>query len=201
MSTRIALYFAAVLTLFLGGCATFQTQFASESELLTSRGQPTRVWDNEDGTRTFEYSTQPYGGTCWMYTVDANGAIVDQHDALSEANRARVQRGMTKAEVARLLGQHRTEQFFRLKNEEVWDWTLPTEIGFAGTFFNVHFVDDVVSRTSVSLEHFGDGDGGLGWYGGGGWGGGSGFSLGVGVRRGGFGWGYPGWFGGWGWGW
>ncbi|HLW04443.1 MAG TPA: hypothetical protein VKY38_02555 [Azoarcus sp.] len=200
MLTRISLGLVAALMLLLSGCASFQTghQFASEAELLDTRGQPTRVWDNEDGTRTFEYSTQPHGGTCWMYTVDADGVIVEQHDALSEANRARVQVGMTKNEVTRLLGQHRSVQFFDLKNEEVWDWTLPTEIGFAGSYFNVHFVNDVVARTSASTKHFGNGE--MGWHGGG-WGGsgGSGWGLGVGMHRGGFGWGSPGWFGGWGW--
>ncbi|WP_228151604.1 hypothetical protein [Pseudazoarcus pumilus] len=198
MVARISGWLVMALALVvLSGCASMQTQFAREAELVAARGEPHRIWDNPDGTRTYEYSTQPNGSSTWMYTIDANGSIVEQHDALSPRNRARVERGMSKDEVARLLGEHDSVQIYRRLNEEVWDWRIPTDHGFAGTYFNVHFIDDVVDRTSITQIHYG-GDGGLsGWFGHPfGWG------MGIGYHHhprfyGGYGhpWGWSPWYG------
>lgn len=143
---------AALLT----GCASMlpQRTFDAESELLAKRGAPSRVWDNEDGTRTLEYATQPYGTECWMYTVDADGVIVEQLDALARSNLARVKAGMTVEEVQRLLGQHRSVQRFSLSNEEVYDWNISNEWpDLVATRFNVHFVEGEVVRTSQSFVY------------------------------------------------
>ena len=124
----------ATVLLLLSGCAgmTFQTQFNDEAELLAKRGAPTKVWENEDGTRTLEYSTQPYGETAWMYTVNEQGIIVEQLDALAHKNHGRVRPGMTVEEVQRTLGQHRSIQRFALSGEEVWDWNVPNDWQGAG---------------------------------------------------------------------
>src|SRR5690554_2327791 len=117
MVARISGWLVMALALVvLSGCASMQTQFAREAELVAARGEPHRIWDNPDGTRTYEYSTQPNGSSTWMYTIDANGSIVEQHDALSPRNRARVERGMSKDEVARLLGEHDSVQIYRRLN-------------------------------------------------------------------------------------
>jgi hypothetical protein len=172
MKTRLLpwlLMLASVL--LLSGCAgfSFQTRFDHENDLLAKRGEPTRVWENEDGTRTLEYATQPMGETCWMYTVDDTGRVIEQHDALTRRNLDRVQRGMTVDEVSRMLGEHRSVQRFPRLNEEVRDWNVPNEwTGVIATFFNVHFVEGRVDRTSFSYIYMNDGDGGglgLGWWG------------------------------------
>lgn len=180
---------AATAVVVLGGCASMQTQFAQEAELVAKRGQPTRVWDNPDGTRTYEYSTQPNGESTWMYTVDATGKIIEQHDALAEANLAKVRNGMSKDEVQRLLGEHRSVTHFRRMDEEVWDWNIRAEHGVLATMFNVHFTNDVVARTSITHVYYGgpDGGGDISWFGhpfGARWAVGFGHGLGMG-------WGYP----------
>ncbi|MBS0542227.1 MAG: hypothetical protein JSR40_00620, partial [Proteobacteria bacterium] len=95
---------------FLGGCAAFAPPkpFTTEAEALAARGEPSRRWKNEDGTTTLEYATQPYGHTCLMVQVDAGGIVLRQWDALDDDNLARVRKGMTRQEVARLLGEHRS---------------------------------------------------------------------------------------------
>lgn len=200
MNARIVGWFLTLLAVaLLSGCASLRTEFATANELVSARGEPTRVWDNPDGTRTYEYSTQPNGSSTWMYTIDANGSIIEQHDALSPKNRARVERGMSKEDVSRLLGEHDSVQIFRRMNEEVWDWRIPTDHGFAGTYFNVHFIDDVVERTSVTQIHFSNGGGDhSSWFGFGhpfGWG----FGMGYHYPRyyDGYGrpWGWSPWYG------
>jgi hypothetical protein len=129
-----------------------------EAEVRAAFGAPSRIWHNPDGTRTFEYATQPAGSTCWMVTLDADGHLVEALDALSDAGQARIQSGMTEAEVERLLGRVRTIVHFRLSGETVWDWNIDNTTGPGiATRFNVHFKDGRVVRTSRSFEFMRDG--------------------------------------------
>ena len=134
----------------LAGCATVAPMrpLASEAEARAVHGEPAARWQNDDGTSTLEYSTQPNGDIALMITVDASGAVVRQENALSLENLARVERGMTREQVARLLGAHRSVQTFALSGEEVWDWNIRNDGPGIATLFNVHFIDGKVVRTS-----------------------------------------------------
>lgn len=202
MRARLFLWLLVLAALVgLGGCASFQTRFDYEADLIAKRGQPKHVWINEDGTRTLEYSTQPKGETCWMYTVDASGRIVEQLDALDHRNHNRVKPGMTVEQVQRTLGAHRSVQRFPRLNEEVWDWNVPNPYpGILATFLNVHFIDGKVERTSYTYVYYND-PGDFGWFGPG-LHYGIGFGIGHGVHpygRFGFGWPRSGWYGHYGW--
>lgn len=177
--SRIGMLPILALVLVLSGCASMKpVPLATEAEVLQRRGEPTRIWDNPDGSRSFEYATQPNGHTAWMYTIDAEGRVLEQYDALAADNLARVKPGMTPAEVTRMLGQHRSVQRFALSGEEVWDWTIANEWpDLVATRFNVHFVDGKVIRTSRSYVYPREN-----WM------------FGFGVGRSpywGFGWGWP----------
>ena len=121
---------------------------ASEAEAVAVHGEPARRWHNEDGTRTLEYPTQPFGHVTLMVTVDAAGTVLRQENALSFENLARVERGMTREQVSRLLCTHRSVEIFRLSGEEVWDWNIENDGPGIYTYFNVHFIDGKVVRTS-----------------------------------------------------
>ena len=151
MKRRIWLACIGVALLLVAGCATGPgRQYGSQAEALAALGEPVRRWSNEDGTTTLEYSTQPYGDRALMLTVDAAGSVIRQDDALSDENLARVEKGMTRDEVSRLLGQHRSVQTFALSGEEVWDWNVYNDGPGVATLFNVHFIDGKVVRTSRS---------------------------------------------------
>ena len=167
----------------LAGCATFQPPrpYTTEAEALAARGEPTRRWSNDDGTTTLEYSTQPNGWTCLMVQVDQGGIVLRQWNALAPENLARVERGMSKEQVSRLLGTHRSEQRFTNSGETVWDWNIRNDGPGIAVLFNVHFIDDKVVRTSQTYVYPRDGAvfGGRGGYYGHPW-------------AWGLGWGYPG---------
>lgn len=198
MKTRLSLWLLMLVAVVsLSGCVSFQTRFDTEADLVAKRGEPKQVWNNPDGTRTLEYSTQPMGETCWMYTVDATGRVVEQYDALDQRNHGRIKPGMTIDEVRRELGAHRSiERFARLK-EEVWDWNVPNHwAGVLATYFNVHFIDGKVDRTSYTYV-YPSYDGDHSWFGPRfGYGIGMGFGSGgrvspygsIGVGSGRFGW-------------
>ncbi|WP_407279072.1 outer membrane protein assembly factor BamE [Aromatoleum evansii] len=145
---RIATLLAAAA--LVAGCA--QTggfrPVASEAEAIAVHGEPARRWHNEDGTRTLEYPTQPFGHVTLMVTVDAAGSVLRQENALSFENLARIERGMTREQVSRLLGTHRSVEIFRLSGAEVWDWNIENDGPGIYTYFNVHFIDGKVVRTS-----------------------------------------------------
>lgn len=160
VSRGVMVFLLLASALLLGGCAAFAPPrpFTTEAEALAARGEPSRRWNNEDGTVTLEYATQPFGHTCLMVQVDSRGIVLRQWDALADDNLARVKKGMSRDEVARLLGQHRSEQFFKLSGEEVWDWNIRNEYGASiATLFNVHFIDGKVVRTSQTYVYPRDG--------------------------------------------
>ncbi len=147
----------AALTLLTGCIAQWPARpYATEAETIAAHGQPARRWANADGTTTLEYPTQPGGTTCMMVTVDKAGRVLRQADALSAENLARVSVGMTREEVARLLGRHRTVEYFRFSREEVWDWNIENTGPGLATLFNVHFIDGRVVRTSQTYIHIAD---------------------------------------------
>ena len=150
---------AALMALaLLAGCASFALHpVASEAEALAAFGEPVQRWQNGDGTTTLEYSTQPMGETTLMITVDSAGVVLRQEDALAMENLARVEPGMTREQVSRLLGRHRSVQFFSLSGEEVWDWNVHNDGPGIATLFNVHFIDGKVVRTSRSYVYPRDG--------------------------------------------
>ncbi len=150
---RLPVFLAVLL---LAGCSAFAPPrpYTSEAEVLAARGHPTQRWDNADGSTTLQYATQPFGESCLMVTVDAQGRVLRQEDGLSDAGRAKVKAGMSKEEVNRLLGAHRSVQYFALSREEVWDWNIENTGPGIATLFNVHFVDGRVVRTSQTYIHF-----------------------------------------------
>lgn len=155
-SLRWLVTLLAVLgALSLSACVTYTPPrpFTTEAETLAAKGEPTRRWHDDDGTRTLEYATQPNGRSCLMVQVDQGGIVLRQWNALSEENLARVHKGMTREEVDRLLGQHRSEQVFKQSGEEVWDWNVRNDGPGVGTLFNVHFIDGKVLRTSQTYVY------------------------------------------------
>lgn len=136
---------------------------SQQADVLASFGQPVRQWPNADGGQTLEYSSQPFGQTCWMVTLAADGRLLGREDTLLPASRFSIAAGMTPEQVSRRLGRERSRVFYRFSGEDVWDWNVaPDAMGENRLRFNVHFKDGVVLRTSQSLvfpeRHFPFGD-------------------------------------------
>jgi hypothetical protein len=125
---------------------------SQQADVLARFGPPVRRWPNADGGQTLEYSTQPFGQTCWMATLAADGRLLRLEDSLLPASRFSVAPGMTPEQVSRLLGRERSRVYYRFSGEDVWDWNVaPEAMGENLLRFNVHFKDGVVLRTSQRL--------------------------------------------------
>lgn len=154
MKKRRAALAAFLAAIWLAGCALvppIEPGLTTAAEFVARHGPPTRRWAEPDGGATLEYATQPMGVSCFMVSVDAAGRVINVRDALSDTNLARVETGMDEAQVDRLLGRHRSVEFFALSGETVWDWNIPSMGPGIATRFNVHFKAGRVLRTSRSF--------------------------------------------------
>ena len=116
---------ASLLALF--GCdaqriAKLEEGVASEADVRKQFGDPVDVVTAKDGSRTLEYPRQPEGWTNYFITIGADGKMSALRQVLSAPYFARIQPGMDKAELPRILGRPAKVQRYALKREEVWDW-------------------------------------------------------------------------------
>lgn len=146
------------LALLLGGCDYLALQelkpgISTDLDVRDRFGQPTMEWRNSDDSLTWEYPRGPAGTDTYMISIGPDRILRRVEQVLSEANYARIERGMTGDEVRRILGKPGAVTPFPAKGEVVWDWhiagTLPTE----EWHFHVHFgPDGKVSGTSRRQE-------------------------------------------------
>lgn len=157
---------AAATALLLGlallaGCATpdgdarLRPGHSDQAQIVALYGEPTRIWPEADGGRTLEYASQPFGQTCYMLRLGADGRLQSVTDVLRDeaARFAAITPGMSPEQVSRSLGRERSRVFFRFSGEEVWDWNVPPAQNGYLLRFNVHFKDGHVLRTTQSVEY------------------------------------------------
>ena len=121
----------AALTL-LAGCDAQRIEkleegVASEADVRAQFGEPAAVLTEADGSRVFEYPRQPEGRTNYFITIGADGKMSALRQVLNARNFAKVQPGLDKAEVRRILGRPAKATPYELKKEEVWDWRFSDE--------------------------------------------------------------------------
>ena len=122
---------------------------STTQDVRATMGPPTMEWADADGTQTWEYPRTPNGVVNYMIDFDRDKILREVRQVLTEENFARVRTGMTREQIRRLLGQPAQEQFFRLKNEWVWEWKTKTESSY-NFFFDVYFdVSGNVTRTGA----------------------------------------------------
>ena len=138
-----ALAAAAISTLALLGCdeqkiKELEEGLSTEADVRARFGEPERIWNEEDGSRTFEYNRQPAGARNYMITIDTDGKMSALRQVLAPHVFARIVPGMPENEVRRMLGKPTKMMTYQLKQETDWDWNYidpPTrEMQFTVTF-------------------------------------------------------------------
>ena len=153
---------AALLALILAaGCANFSAISPGDSAPTVEArvGAPGSVWKNADGSEVWEYALGPYGVQTFMITIGPDQAVREVQQVLREEYFSRVNAGMSREEVRRLLGKPRDIWYFPARDEEVWFWRY-LEVNYK--FFNVLFDhSEGTVRTTLRLDEilFMDGHG------------------------------------------
>ena len=103
--------------------AKLEEGLATEADVRREFGEPHATYSETDGSKTFEYSRQPEGQVAYMITIGPDGKMSALRQVLKPADFAKVQPGMDKAAVRRLLGRPAKTAKFELKpDEEHWEW-------------------------------------------------------------------------------
>ena len=138
-----ALAAAALSTLALLGCdeqkiKELEEGLSTEADVRAKFGEPERIWNEEDGSRTFEYNRQPAGARNYMITIGTDGKMSALRQVLAPHVFAKILPGMDESEVRRMLGKPAKMMTYKLKQETDWDWNYidpPTrEMQFTVTF-------------------------------------------------------------------
>jgi hypothetical protein len=95
---------------------------ATEQDVRAKFGEPERVYDEADGSRTLEYNRQPAGHRNYMITVGTDGKMSALRQVLTAQNFAKVQPGMEPEPLRRLLGKPAKIITYELKRETYWNW-------------------------------------------------------------------------------
>ena len=132
---RVALL---VLVCASAGCANFSSIAPGDSaQSVTDRvGKPVTVWKNSDGSELWQYPQGYYAVQCFMLTIGPDQRVEEIHQARSDLYFSKVQAGMSREDVHRLLGQPRETWYFPSRDEELWAWRY-YETTYR--FFNVLF--------------------------------------------------------------
>ncbi len=110
---------------------------SSEAEVRLAMGQADSEHVDDNGNRVLVYPSGPQGVRTWMFWIDQWGKLLDWQQVLTMANFDQVRQGMTRAQVARMLGRPRSMVPFVRMGEEVWDWKYVHV--HEERLFNVHF--------------------------------------------------------------
>jgi hypothetical protein len=111
-------------------------------------GAPAMEYKEADGGLVWEYPRGPGLPETLMIAIAPDNKLKSIVNVLTEPYFARVQPGMSRAEIRRLLGKPNESVVFDLKKEEVWTWRYP-EAGGVTMMFNAHLsLDGQVLYTS-----------------------------------------------------
>ncbi|WP_157268165.1 outer membrane protein assembly factor BamE domain-containing protein [Azohydromonas aeria] len=145
----------AMIGWLLAGCdgqriAKLEEGLATEADVRREFGEPERVREDGDGSRTLEYSRQPAGRQNYLITIGPDGRMSALRQVLSPRYLQQVQPGMTQQEVRDLLGRPAKRVPYRLSQTEVWSWRWLD--GQQEKIFNVTFDQDGRVQSAGSTD-------------------------------------------------
>lgn len=125
---------------------------SSAEDVRKYMGKPEMIWEEKDGSQVLEYVRGPEGHQTYMVSIGTDGKYKGMKNILIPTEFAKVQTGMSRDDVRRLLGKPTEILNFKLKEEEVWSWRHIAEAQ-RSQMFNVHFsLDGKVKTTSNSPD-------------------------------------------------
>ena len=129
---------ALALAVLAAGCASFSSIAPGDSDVNVKDkvGAPVTVWKNPDGSEIWQYPGGYYATQTFVITLGADRRVENIHQALSEPYFSKVQPGMSRDDVYRLLGKPREIWNFPIRDEETWIWRY---YDTTYMFFNVLF--------------------------------------------------------------
>jgi outer membrane protein assembly factor BamE (lipoprotein component of BamABCDE complex) len=145
---------AIAFVLLASACANFAgiSPGTPAKQIQSKFGAPGTVWKNPDGSEVWEYPLGPVGVQTYMITIGSNQAVREVHQVLSAEYLDKVQAGMSREEVRRLIGTPREITFFPARDEEVWIWRIQ-EFNFRYRRFHALFDRTTgILRSTITID-------------------------------------------------
>jgi outer membrane protein assembly factor BamE (lipoprotein component of BamABCDE complex) len=117
----------------------FKPGVSTAAQIRERMGPPSAEHPGRDGGFVWEYNRQPQGVHTHMLSFGADRILRSVEQVLSDAHFARLQPGMDRDEVRRLLGSPGRIETFPRKREEVWDWRIEGPPPHEEWHFHAHF--------------------------------------------------------------
>lgn len=105
-------------------CANFDTVApgTTAATLEATRGKPSRIWTEPDGSKTWEYPMGPAGRYTYMARVGTDGRVARVDQVLGWDTFRTLQTGMTTEEVEHRLGRPWGKERYSRLDTTTWAW-------------------------------------------------------------------------------
>ncbi|MFA7241679.1 MAG: outer membrane protein assembly factor BamE [Sulfuricellaceae bacterium] len=151
-------WIAIFSTLLLGACAAYSGHGLKPGvdrleDVVHVMGQPAMRWQDADGAAQLAYPRGPQGFHTYMAHIAPDGKLSRIENVMDQQSFARIQPGMTKTQVLRILGPAypRWTEYFAARDELAWEWRYCDTWNDAARF-NVLFDNTKETvRTTLSL--------------------------------------------------
>jgi hypothetical protein len=156
--TRLALLIPLLLA---AACATPNAFVGrSEADMRSQLGPPAGEDPNSDGTRTLAYPQGRLGTETYMVEVAAGGSVRSVRQALTDDTIMRIERGLTRDQVLRMIGPPREVMEFPRMAETSWEYYFIDTWGYRSHLYvNFNPAGIVVSRFTRRVDTGRDGRG------------------------------------------
>ena len=156
--TRISLFAPLLLA---AACATPNAFVGrSETDLRGQLGAPAGDYANSDGTRTLAYPQGRLSTETYMVDVAPGGGVRSVRQALTDDTIQRINAGMTRDQILRMIGPPREVMTFPRKTETSWEYYFTDTWGYRSHLYvNFDPAGIVVSKLTRRVDTGRDGRG------------------------------------------
>ena len=120
---------ALIALISLAGCAAYsgiglKPGISTESDVIQTMGQAHMRWQEPDGSHRLAFPRGPMGTHTYMAEFDAKGKLQHMENVLTPKGFSRIQAGMNKEDVLKVLGPPEPSwtMYFKARDELAWEW-------------------------------------------------------------------------------
>lgn len=150
--------YALLSALFIAGCASYggaglRPGVSTEADVRSTMGTPAAEFAQGDGSRRLVYPRGPLGTRTFMADVGPDRRLTGVTQVLDDDTFYRIQPGLTRDEVLRLIGPPGQTMAFPRSATTAWDYRYNDTWGYVATF-SVTFDREgiVVSKFTQRVE-------------------------------------------------
>jgi hypothetical protein len=138
------------------GCASYsgaglRPGEATEAQVVATMGPAAASFEQPDGSRRLAFPRGPLGTQTYMADVGRDGRLLAISQVLSDDTFHRIQPGLTRGDVLRLIGPPGNTMRFA-SGHDAWDYRFVDTWGYTAIFSVTFDRDVVVSKITQRIE-------------------------------------------------